>query len=663
MKIATLLPMLAMFAGLASAQDPVRWENTGNSLLKGKYRFREVAFSMKNEAGDFTRAASMNGTLEFDGEGNFTLNASVMDSDVGSPQTFNKTGIYRIAASGMGFLTSPIFDDGLVFGLVSNGIFIGSSTEDGINDMLIAAKESDTPATAADFRGRYRALELNLRGTGLAQTRGASFDLTPDGQGAFGAIAAAGYIGGNTRRLTQTVNGARYTFSSGEGTIAYGGTLTDTNFLAGNRVFYLSADRSFVFGGSSNGFDLFVGGTALTADADPALANGLFYEAGMDVDLGAVADGEATIYSFTGGQRFQDGDIWGHQRLYRGLDEAAFDYTFSDFYELTSAGIYEDFFGFRNVFCADGKIRLAFGQESYLGLHIGLRAPQLTRDGTFLNPTGVINAASRTPFTVGTAPGTLLRLEGKNLAPADAEDAAFPTTLGGVQVLFNGTAAPIGRVSSDSILVQTPYNLTGSVVEIQVMNNGEASNKVTTYIVTSAPGVFTEPAAGVGFARAFHADGSAVTKASPAKIGETVTVHVAGLAEVEPAHTAGIPGPDPASRVAQPVAAFLDGDEAPIKRAVLAPGLIGVYSVDVEIIDGLRGSAYLDIATPDAYTTMVQLPIVDTAADTELEKAARAADQAERRLDRRRSRGNRPARDLTRPAPSIRNWSERIHRN
>jgi len=663
MKIATLLPMLAVFAGLAAAQDPIRWDNSGNSLLNGKHRFREVAFSMKNEAGDFTRATSMNGTLEFDGEGNFTLTALVNDSDAGSLQRLNKTGTYRIAASGMGFLTSPIFDDGLVFGLVSNGIFIGSSTEDGINDMLIAAKESDTPATAADLRGRYRAVELNLRGTGLAQTRGSSFDLVADGQGTFGAIAVSGYIGGSTRRLTQTVNGARYSFNTGEGNIAYGGTLTDTNFLTGDRVFYVSTDRTFVFGGSSNGFDLFAGALALSSDADPALPNGLFYEAGMDVDLGGVSDGEATLYSFTGGQRYKDGDIWAHQRTYRGLDQAAFDYTYSDLYEITAAGVYEDFFGFRNVFCADGKIRLSFGQETYLGLHIGLRAPELARDGTFLNPTGVVNAASLTPFTVGTAPGTMLLLEGKNLSAADAEDAAFPTTLGGVQVLFNGNAAPIGRVSSSSILVQTPYDLTGGVAEIQVMNNGNASNKVTAYIATSAPGVYTEPAGGVGFARAFHLDGAAVTRANPAKIGETISVHVAGLAEVEPAHTAGTPGPEPARPVVQEVAAYLDGDRAPVKQAVLTPGLIGVYSVQVEVIDGLRGSAYLDIATPDAYTTMAQIYVADSAAETELEKQARAAEQAERRLDRRRSRGMRPARDLTRPAPSIRNWNERIHRN
>ncbi|MFN7933345.1 MAG: IPT/TIG domain-containing protein [Bryobacteraceae bacterium] len=664
MKIATILPLCFALTGLAFAQDQVRWDNSGNNLLKGKYRFREVAWTLKNAAGDFARATSMNGTLEFDGEGNFTLNALVLDSNVGSLQRFNKTGVYRIAASGMGFVTSPIFDDGLVFGLVSNGVFIGSSTEDGINDMFIAAKESDQAVTNADFRGRYKAVELNMRGTGLAQSRGSSFDLVADGQGALSPIAVTGYIGGSTRRLTQTVSGAQYSFTNSEGSLRYGGTLTDTNFLTGDRVFYMSADRSFIFGGSSTGFDLFVGAPALTADAPASLPNGLFYEAGVDVSLGGVADGEANLYTFSGGIRYQDGDVWGHQRLFTGLSESAYDYTYSDFYELNASGSYEDFFGFRNMFCADGKIRIGFGQESTVGLHIGLRAPTLDRAGTFLNPTGVVNAASRTPFTVGTAPGTLLLLQGKNLAAADAEDAAFPTTLGGVQVLFNGKAAPIQKVSGSQIVVQTPYDLPIGVTEIQVMNNGEASNKVTAYVNTSAPGVFTEPAAGVGYARAFHGDGTAVTTSNPAKIGETVSVHVAGLAEVDPAVVAGTPGPEPASAVVQPVAAYLDGDEAPVRKAFLTTGLIGVYTVQVEIIPGLSGSAYLDIATPDAYTTMVVVPVVKGASENGLELQTRGAEFSERRVTNRRGRPTHlPQRNLTGTAPVIRNWNERNHQN
>ncbi len=664
MRIATLLPLLALFAGHSAGQDTPRWDNSGNGLLKGKYRFREVALTLKNAAGDYARTASMNGTMEFDGEGNFTYNALVVDSNVGAPQRFTKSGTYRIAASGVGFITSPIFDDGLVFGMVSNGIFIGSSTEDGINDILIAAQESEQAPTVADFRGRYRAVELNLRGTGLADTRGSSFDLVANGEGGFSPVAAVGYIGGNTRRLTQTVNGARYSFAGSEGTIAYGGAQTDTNFLSGDRVFYMSADRKFVFGGSANGFDLFVAAVALTADAEPSLANGLFYEAGVDVGLSDVADGLADLYSYNGATRYRDGDIWGHQRLYTGLSESAYDYTYSDVYELSATGGYEDFFGFRNIFCADGKIRLGFGQESVLGLHVAVRAPELSREGTFLNPMGIVNEASRTPFTVGTAPGLLLRLEGTNLAAAEAEDPAFPTTLGGVQVLFNGKAAPIRRVSAEAIVVQTPYDLEGDVAEIQVMNNGEASNKVTVYIATSAPGVFTEPAGGVGFGRAFHADGSAVTRESPARIGETITVHVAGLAETDPPQAAGRPGPEPASKVAQPVKAFFDGDEAPVKRAVLTPGLTGVYSVDVEVIPDLSGSAYLDISTPDAYTSMVQIPIARNTAESGLEMQFRGGEEVERRMMQRRGRGvRRPEGDLTPKAPSIRNWKERNQYN
>lgn len=655
-----LLPLLALLAGFASAQDTPRWDNTGNSLLKGKYRFREVAFRMKNDAGDFTRALSMNGTFEFDGDGRFQIIALVLDSDIGELQRFTKSGTYRIAASGLGFIESPIFSDGLVFGLVSNGIFIGSSTEDGINDMLIAAAESEQPPTNEALQGRYRVAEVNFRGTSLAQTRGAAFDLTPDGQGNLAAISAVGYIGGNTRRLTQTVTGAGYSFTDGQGNLRYGGTLTDTNFLTGDRVFFVSADRNFIFGGSATGFDLFAGARALTEDAPPSLLDGLHFEAGIDADLDEVADGFATINSYLGSARSRNGDTWGHQRLFTGLDPAAYDYTYSDLYELTSAGIYEDFFGFRHFVAAGGNIRIGFGQESVLGLHIGLRAPTLEGTGVFLNPTGIINAASRTPFTVGAAPGTLLLLDGTNLAPSELVDPAFPTTLGGVQVLFNGKPAPITRVSPTRITVQAPFDLTGQLTEVQVMNNGEASNKVTTYVTTSAPGVFTNPAGGIGYSVAFHADQSPVTTANPARSGETVTVHVAGLGPVDPAVVEGAPVPDPPSIVTQPVDAYFDGRKGVMKQATLAPGLIGVYALQVEVPSGLTEDAYLDIATPDAYTSMAGIAIGPSTAETEGDSLIDNKQSEQRRDVRRRSRAHqRPQTDLTRTAPSVRRWNER----
>lgn len=620
MQRAILLPILTLLAGALLAQDPPRWDNSGNGLLKGKYRFREVAWLIKNEAGEFDRATSMNGTIEFDGDGKYSITALVMDSQVGSLERYTKSGTYRISSGGLGFLTSPLLENGTIFGLVSNGIFIASSTEDAINDLMIAVAEGEEPVTNASFQGRFRAVELNLRDAALAHTRGSQFDLNPDGQGNLAAISVSGYIGGSTARRTQTVNGAAYSFENGEGSLRYGGSLTDTNFLSGDRVFYMSPDRSFIFGGSATGFDLFAGVRALEEDAPPELLNGLFYEGGVDVDLDGVEDGFATLYSYYGAGRFKDGDIWGHQRLYTGGDEAAYDYTYSDFYELSAGGIYEDFFGFRNIVGAGGRIRIGFGQETYLGLHLAMRAPTLEREGVFLNPTAIVNAASRTPFTVGTASGALLQLGGTNLAPGEFEDSAFPTSLGGVQVLINDKPVPLSRVTPEQITAQTPYGLKDSLVSIQVVNNGEKSNVATAFLATATPGVFSIPAGGIGLARAFHSDGSAINADSPARLGETITVHVTGLGETDPPATAGITPPDPLSLVAQPVGAYFGSRKAAISRAALAPGLAGVYALQMEVPADVRpGDAYLDVSTPDAYTSMVVIPVARPAVESDFQ--------------------------------------------
>src|SRR5207245_3747879 len=128
-------------------------------------------------------------------------------------------------------------------------------------------------------------------------------------------------------------------------------------------------------------------------------------------------------------------------------------------------------------------------------------------------PTGVLNAASSAPFTSGIARGELITLVGTNLAPDAmvASTAPFPPMLNGVQVMINNVAAPIYYVSSTQVSVIVPYGTTSSIAQIQVQNNGASSNAVTAFVNDTAPGVFTQPAGGVGYAVALHPDYSQVT--------------------------------------------------------------------------------------------------------------------------------------------------------
>ncbi|MGB9605943.1 MAG: hypothetical protein ACPL88_08710, partial [Bryobacteraceae bacterium] len=80
-----------------------------------------------------------------------------------------------------------------------------------------------------------------------------------------------------------------------------------------------------------------------------------------------------------------------------------------------------------------------------------------------VNPRGVLNAVSLRPAPSAVAPGSILRIEGFNLGPADgvrAEGTPLPVRLGDppIEVLINGKPAPIFSARPDRILVQVPWD-------------------------------------------------------------------------------------------------------------------------------------------------------------------------------------------------------------
>ncbi len=181
-------------------------------------------------------------------------------------------------------------------------------------------------------------------------------------------------------------------------------------------------------------------------------------------------------------------------------------------------------------------------------MSVAVQAPQFSGSGVYLNPTGVVNSASSAPFTAGIARGELITLVGTNIGPDTLQVAPaipFPTTLGGVQVLVNNVPAPIYYVSPNQVAAIVPYQTTSSVAQIQVVNNGVASNTVTEFVNLTTPGIFTQPAGGVGYAAALHPDFSLVTTDSPAQPGETIAVFVTGLGDVFPGIPDGAAGPSP----------------------------------------------------------------------------------------------------------------------
>lgn len=601
--------LLIFLAALASSLSAQTFDNSGNNLLNGTYYFREVAYTANVDV-------ALYGTITFSGNGSYSMNAVTFDDSSGQQNQFNSSGTYTISSSGYGFISNPLMNDLLsttvakTYGLVSNGIFVGSSTETGINDVFIAAPL--TSQATGTLNGGYTLAYVDPLGD---FNGGVAFDaqltFNANGAGGIGNVALSAY---STGTATQNIGSVNYTFSNGAFVVNFPNN--NNNFITGSEYLYSTPDGSFVFGGSPFNLDMIVG----VKNSSGSSFNGLYYQAGMDEDLS-----QNSFDTYYGSFNVASGVVVGQQRLlFFGVN--AEDETYSDFSTVSSSGTYtgdqlteENYIGGNG-----GAIRIGYGIGPVIGLSVAVAAPNLSGSGVYLNPTAVVNAASYAPFTAGISPGELILLGGTNLGPSSlqvAQNVPFPTSLGGVQVLINNIQAPIYYVSSTTVAAIVPYEVSsaaGSTATIQVKNNGQVSNVVTDFVFPTTPGVFTNPANGIGDAAALHQDGvTLVTANNPAEVGETISVFLTGLGAVSPTINDGAAGPsNPLSNTVDQISATVDFTAATVTFAGLAPGFAGLYQVNLTIPSGATTNSddYLEIlggssSSPDSDNFEAGIPI------------------------------------------------------
>src|ERR1700722_12332853 len=637
MKTKTTLLVALLFGACAwQASAQPAFDSSGDGQLNGAYYMRQVFYFISDDAGDLGEAMNVQGEITFNGSGSYTFTGTMLDSESGSATPVALTGVtgtYAVSASGEGFISAvnTDFPNDQIIGLVSHGVFIGSSTENGngYNDLFIAAPIGAT-ATNATLNGAYSAAYFDPTFLGTTGTGGgdALFTMTANGAGNIGTVNVTGYTGTNTTASTQTLNGVTYTFTNGGAQINFGGSSSSTSLITGTEVLYITPDGSFIFGGSANGFDMFAGVRA--ASSAPSNYNALYYQAGLDLDNATAGSGYTLLDSYFGSfQAFSNttypDTIIGHQRVnsllvYGGSS----DFSYYDSYTLNNDGSSVDStFGQSYVSSSDGTIRIGYGIGPYLGLNIALQGgPVLSpSSGVYLNPVGVGNAASSAPFTAFVSPGEFLTLTGTGLASTtNSTSPPFSNSLDGVQVLINQVPAPVYYVSPNQINVVVPYITTpGSVAQVQVINNNAKSNIVTMFTGLTSVGVFTEPSGGIGEAAALHPDFSVITGDSPAQSGETVAVYLSGMGSVSPTVDDGALAPgatagtSPANTTATPEIFLTDQDgnfaQPTVTFSGLAPGLTGLYQIDFTIPSGLvTGEATLEVVGPDSDNFEALLP-------------------------------------------------------
>jgi uncharacterized protein (TIGR03437 family) len=229
----------------------------------------------------------------------------------------------------------------------------------------------------------------------------------------------------------------------------------------------------------------------------------------------------------------------------------------------------------------------------------------------------VVSAASRGGRAI--APGEIVDIFGNGIGPAQTVSASassghIGTSLGGVQVLFNGVLAPLLSAGPNQIRAIVPFE-TGpaNLVEsgsaaIQVLGGSTTVQPVTAPTAALVPAIFTVDGRPAGQALMINEDGTLNSEQNPARQGSTVTIYATGLNNTQPPLATGSIATG-AAPLALQVQIFVSGliqiDGIPsagpeITYAGAAPGFVaGLTQINFRVpVSILHGFAPLGVQVP-----------------------------------------------------------------
>ncbi len=202
-------------------------------------------------------------------------------------------------------------------------------------------------------------------------------------------------------------------------------------------------------------------------------------------------------------------------------------------------------------------------------------------------------------------------------APQSASSLPLQTTLDGIQVLVNGTAAPIYYASSGQINFEIPINAATGDGTVQVVRNGTPGNLIYVDINAVVPrfivydggyGIMTTPA-------------GALTgiPSNPVKVGDTIVIYALGLGPTTPPVPSGTASPSSTLATVPGTTKVCFGTESPFYQAPcatalfsgLTPNFVGLYQVNVTIPSGVQsGNSSMSLLLVDnIQSTPVQLAV------------------------------------------------------
>jgi len=214
----------------------------------------------------------------------------------------------------------------------------------------------------------------------------------------------------------------------------------------------------------------------------------------------------------------------------------------------------------------------------------------------------IVNAASGSSGSI--APGEIISLFGTNIGPSVgvAFGQTVPTQLGGVQVLFGTTPAPLTYVSAGQINAIAPFGLAaGGTVPVQVQYAGQSSNALTADVRAAVPAVFSADMSGHGPGAILNSDYKLNSKADAAPSGAVVMIYATGGGNTSPLSSDGVfaPSAEPFTRLTQPVSVDIAGIPAQVTYAGGAPGLVnGLIQINAVVPNGVVTGVIVPLVVP-----------------------------------------------------------------
>lgn len=234
-------------------------------------------------------------------------------------------------------------------------------------------------------------------------------------------------------------------------------------------------------------------------------------------------------------------------------------------------------------------------------IHVGAQLFTVTQQAVpppAVTLSAVTNAADYAQGAV--SPGEVVTLWGSNIGPiAGAKytvtNGFLPTTLGGIQVLFDNVAAPLLFASAGQVNAVVPFEVSGST-KVQVTYQGAVSNILTLSVEATTPGILTLDGSGFGGGAILNQDLSVNTPGNPAAAGSVVVIYCVGGGATNPKSADGAVIGVPAPVLAQAATVLIGGTNAQVVyNGAVSYSIAGLTQINAIVPPGLSAHGQLPI--------------------------------------------------------------------